>query len=49
MEEKVITDARWHKFVNELETTKKCEWPTKREVIIWEAIAKIKTFPIGSS
>ena len=41
-EGKVITDARWHKSVSELTTVKECEWPTKREVIVWEAVAEIK-------
>ena len=47
--EKVITNARWKKPVNELATAKTCEWPTKREVIVWEEITEIKALPIGSS
>ena len=46
-EGKVIIDARWQKSVGKLATTRACEWPTKREVIVWEAIAEIKALPIG--
>ena len=35
---KVITDTRWQDFFGELATTKTCEWPTIREVIVWEEI-----------
>ena len=49
IEGKVITDARWQKFVNELATAKTFDWPTKREVIVWEAIAIIKALPTGGS
>ena len=48
-EGKVIIDARWQKLVNELATTKTCEWPTKREVTVWEEITEIKALPMGSS
>ena len=44
-EGKVITDARWQKYVSELTTVKECEWPTKREVIVWEAVVEIKALP----
>ena len=48
-EGKVITDARWHKSVSELTTVKEYEWPTKREVIVWEAVAEIKSLPSESN
>ena len=48
-EGKVITDVRWKNLVNELATSKTCEWPTKREVIVWEEIAEIKALPTGSN
>ena len=48
-EGKVITDARWHKSVGELTSIKACKWPTKREVIVWEAIIEIKALPTGGS
>ena len=46
---KVITDARSRKSVSELTIVKACEWPTKREVIVWEAVAERKTLPSESS
>ena len=45
----MITDARWQKSVSELTTVKECEWPTKREVIIWEPVAEMKALPSESS
>ena len=48
-EGKVITDARWQKSISELTTIKECELPTKREVIVWEAVAEIKDVPSKSS
>lgn len=49
IEGRVIIDARWKKFFGELTSMKTCKWPTKREVIVWEEIVKIKSLPIGGS
>ena len=49
IEGKVITNAKWQKFFGELAITKTCEWPTKRDVILWEEIVEIKALPIGGS
>ena len=39
-EGKVIIDARCKIFFGELATIKTCEWPTKREVIVWKKLCK---------
>ena len=49
IEGKVIIYARWQFFFGELATIKTCEWPTKREVIVWEEIVEIKALPTGGS
>ena len=36
-------------FVCELTTIETCDWPTKREVIVWEEIVEIKALPTGGS
>ena len=46
-EGKVIIDVRWQKTIGELTSIKAYEWPTKREVIVWEAIVEIKDLLIG--
>ena len=49
IEGKVINDVRWQKYIGELIAIKSCEWPTKRDVIVWEAIIEIKVLPTGGS
>ena len=49
IEGKATIDARWHKSIGELAIVKTCEWPTKREIFVWEAVAKIKAIPTSGS
>ena len=45
----VTTDARWTKSIGELIVIKGCEWPTKRNIFIWEVVTEIKAFPTRGS
>ena len=49
IEGKATNDARWHKYIGELAIAKGFEWPTKRDIFIWEVVAEIKDLPIGGS
>ena len=49
VESKTVMDARWNKAVQDLQTAKDTDWPTKREIYIWEAVGEIKALPAGSS
>ena len=42
-------DARWIKPVKDLQGAKNTDWPTKREIYIWEAVGEIKALSAGSS
>ena len=42
-------DARWTKVIQDLQGVKDTDWPTKREIYIWEAVGEIKALPAGSS
>ena len=42
-------DARWNKAVQDLQIAKDTDWPTKREIYIWEVVGEIKALPAGSS
>ena len=47
---KVITDAKWNKCLEELNTIKEATWPyIDTDITIWEAIADIKAFPADES
>jgi hypothetical protein len=49
IESKTVMDARWNKAVQDLQTAKDTDWPTKREIYIWEAVGEIKALLTGSS
>jgi len=49
IESKTVMDARWIKDVQDLQTAKDTDWPTKREIYIWEAVGEIKALSVGSS
>ena len=49
VEGKATTDARWHKSIEELAIVKTSEWPTKREIFLWEVVTKTKAIPTGDS
>ena len=49
IESKATVDARWNKAVQDLQAAKDTDWPTKREIYIWEAVGEIKALPAGSS
>ena len=49
VESKEIMDARWIKAVQDLQGAKDTDWPTKREIYIWEAVGEIKALPAGRS
>lgn len=49
VESKSIVDARWNKATQDLEEVKTIEWPTKREMYVWESVGEIKALPVGSS
>ena len=49
VESKEIMDARWSKEIQDLQGAKDTDWPTKREIYIWEAVGEIKALPVGSS
>ena len=49
IESRAIVDARWNKVVQDLQVAKDTDWPTKREIYIWEAVGEIKALPAGSS
>ena len=47
---KAITDAKWNKCLEELNTMKDATWPDiDTDIAIWEVIADIKAFPIDES
>ena len=49
VESKEIMDARWSKAIQYLQGAKDTDWPTKREIYVWEAVGEIKALPVGSS
>ena len=49
VESKEIMDARWSEAIQDLQGAKDTDWPTKREIYIWEAVGEIKALPAGSS
>ena len=49
VDSKAIMDARWTKATQDLQGVKDTDWPTKREIYIWEAIGEIKTLLAGGS
>ena len=47
---KAITDAKWNKCLEELNTIKDATWPDiDIDISIWEVIADIKAFPADES
>ena len=42
-------DARWSKATQNLQEVKITEWPTKREIYVWEAVGEIKALSAGGS
>lgn len=46
VEAKAIMNARWTKTMQDFQVVKEIEWPTKREIYVWEAIGEIKAFPV---
>ena len=48
-EVKSTTDARWTKSMGELVLVKECEWPTKGDFFVWEALTEIKALPMRGS
>ena len=49
VESKAIMDARGTKSTRDLEEVKTIEWPTKREIYVWQAVGEIKALSIGRS
>ena len=49
VDSKAIMDARWTKATQDLQGVKDTDWPTKREIYIWEVVGKIKALPAGGS
>ena len=49
VEAKSVMNARWTKAMQDFQVVKETEWPTKREIYVWEAMGEIKTLPIGGS
>lgn len=49
VESKAITNARWSKAIKDLDEVRGIEWPTKREIYVWEAVGLIKALPTERS
>ena len=49
IESKAITNARWNKVVRDLDEVRGTEWPTKREIYVWEVVGEIKSLLVGSN
>ena len=49
-ESKAITNAKWNKCLEELNTIKDATWlDIDTDIAIWEVIADIKAFPVDES
>ena len=46
---RTITHGRWNNFLDDLETVRGTDWPTKREIYVCETGREIKALLIGSS
>lgn len=42
-------NARWTKSLQDFQGVKETEWPTKREIYVWEAVGEIKALPTRGS
>ena len=42
VESKEIMDARWTKATQDLQEVNNIDWPTKREIYVWEVVGEIK-------
>ena len=49
VESKAITYVRWIKETRDLDQVKTIEWPTKREIYVWEVVGDIKALPARCS
>lgn len=49
VEAKAIMNTKWTKSMQDFEVVKEIEWPTKREIYVWEAVGEIKALLTGGS
>lgn len=49
VEEKAVVNARWTKAIQDFQGVEEIEWPTKREIYVWEVVGEIKALPAGGS
>ena len=49
VESKAIMDVKWTKAPQDLQEVKNTDWPTKREIYVWEAVDEIKALLVGGS
>ena len=42
-------DAKCSKATQDLQEVKNTDWPTKREIYVWEVVGEIKALSIGGS
>lgn len=46
---KEVMNTKWTKAMQDFQVVKEIEWPTKREIYVWEAVGEIKVLSAGGS
>ena len=49
VEAKAVMNTKWTKATQDFQAVKETEWPTKREIYVWEAVGEIKALQSGGS